>query len=253
MSEQTNNTGRLAGKIALVTGSSRGIGAHIAKAYVREGAEVVVTYCNSPDEANAVAQEIGAQAPVRLDVCDKASIEAAMRVVAERHGHLDILVNNAGINITGDFDMITDEAWDAVIDTDLKGVFLCSQAALPLLSDGGRVINVGSLSGEYGGPRTPSYAAAKAGVMALTHCMARFVAQRGITVNCLSPGVIDSDLTSESMPPFLKERILPLILNGRLGRYEELDEAAIFLASKESSYITAQTISVNGGAWVRIL
>jgi len=175
-----------------------------------------------------------------------------MERAAEHHGRIDVLVNNAGINVTGDFDAITDEAWDAVVDTDLKGVFLCCQEVLPHLADGGRVINVGSLSGEYGGPRTPSYAAAKAGVMALTHCMARFVAHRGITVNCLSPGVISSELTDQTMPPFLKERILPLILVERLGRYDELEEAAVYLASDESAYVTAQTVSVNGGAWVRL-
>jgi 3-oxoacyl-[acyl-carrier protein] reductase len=119
------------------------------------------------------------------------------------------------------------------------------------LPDGGRVINIGSLSGEYGGPRTPSYAAAKAGVMALTHCLARFLGPRGVTVNCLSPGVIESDLTAQTMPASLRDKILPTILLGRLGRYEELTGAAVFLASDESSYMTAQTLSVNGGAWVR--
>lgn len=242
---------RLADKVALVTGSSRGIGETIARAYAREGARVVVTYNESEADAERVARAIGSELVLRLDVRSRESIRAAMQATADRYGRLDVLVNNAGINITGDFDQITDEDWDAVVDTDLKGVFLCCQEVLPHLSDHGRVINVGSLSGEYGGPRTPSYAAAKAGVMALTHCLARFVAHRGITVNTLSPGVIASDLTAKTMPPFLKEKILPLILVGRLGRYEELEEAAIFLASDGSAYVTAQTISVNGGAWVR--
>ncbi|MEW6074650.1 MAG: 3-oxoacyl-ACP reductase family protein [Planctomycetota bacterium] len=244
--------GRLDGRIALVTGSSRGIGAAIARAYAREGATVVITYRRAAAEAHAVAAEIGAALALPLDVTDRSSIRDAFAAAARRHGRLDVLVNNAGINVTGDFDEISDEDWDMVVDTDLKGVFLCCQEALPLLSDGGRVINIGSLSGEYGGPRTPSYAAAKAGVMALTHCLARFVAPRGITVNCLSPGVIASDLTEKTMPAFLKEKILPLILVGRLGHYEELEEAAIFLASAGSGYVTAQTISVNGGAWVRM-
>jgi 3-oxoacyl-[acyl-carrier protein] reductase len=243
---------RLDNKIAVVTGSSRGIGATIARAYAREGATVVITYRNALDEAQAVAAETGSELVLPLDVVDRASVRSVMQRTAERYGRVDVLVNNAGINVTGDFDQISDEDWDAVVDTDLKGVFLCCQEALPVLADNGRVINVGSLSGEYGGPRTPSYAAAKAGVMALTHCMARFVAPRGITVNTLSPGVIASDLTDSTMPAFLKERILPLILVERLGRYDEIEEAAVFLASQESGYVTAQTVSVNGGAWVRL-
>ncbi len=244
--------GRLQDKVAVITGSSRGIGATIARAYAREGAKVVITYRRAKREAAAVARETGAELVLPLDVTDKSSIKDVFARVAEHHGQIDILVNNAGINITGDFDEITDEDWDMVLDTDLKGLFLCCQGVLPHISDGGRVINIGSLSGEYGGPRTPSYAAAKAGVMAVTHCMARFVAHRGITVNCLSPGVIASDLTTQTMPAFLKEKILPLILVERLGRYDELEESAIFLASEGSGYVTAQTIAVNGGAWVRM-
>ncbi len=244
-------SGRLEDKVCVVTGSSRGIGAAIAKAYAAEGATVVVTYKSARAQGLEVARACGAELCLPLDVTDRAGVRAAFRQVKDVHGRIDVLVNNAGINLTGDFDQITDEMWDAVLDTDLKGVFICCQEVLPHLPDGARVINVGSLSGEYGGPRTPSYAAAKAGVMALTHCLARFVAHRGITVNCLSPGVIDSELTTETMPPFLREKILPLILLGRLGRYDEVTEAALFLASEGASYVTAQTLSVNGGAWVR--
>lgn len=242
---------RLEGKVCVVTGGSRGIGAAIVAAYAREGAIAVPTYCERRAEAEKVAAESGCAEPVQLDVRDRMSVRRALRTVADRYGRIDVLVNNAGINITGDFDQITDEQWDAVLDVDLKGVFICCQEVLPYLPDGGRIINVGSLSGEYGGPRTPSYAAAKAGVMALTHCLARFLGPRGITVNCLSPGVIESDLTARTMPASLRDRILPTILLGRLGRTDELTGAAIFLASDESSYMTAQTLSVNGGAWVR--
>lgn len=242
---------RLDGRVCLVTGGSRGLGASIVRAFVGEGAVVVPTYLAQRDEAEKLAAECGCAAPIAMDVRSRESVRAAIRDVAARFGRIDVLVNNAGINLTGDFDQITDEQWDAVLDVDLKGVFVCCQEALPFLPSGGRVINVGSLSGEYGGPRTPSYAAAKAGVMALTHCLARFLGPRGITVNCLSPGVIDSDLTDRTMPAVLRERILPTILLGRLGRPDEITGAAVFLASAESSYVTAQTISVNGGAWVR--
>lgn len=242
---------RLKDKVSIITGSSSGIGAAIARAFSTEGAIVVVTYKSHKGEAESLASEIGADLVLPVDVVSRESVRAMMGVVAGRCGRIDVLVNNAGINITGDFDQVTDDQWDAVLDVDLKGVFICCQEVLPYISENGRVINIGSLSGEYGGPRTPSYAAAKAGVMALTHCMARFVAHRNVTVNCLSPGVIESELTDTTMPQYLKEKILPLILLGRLGRYEEVTGAAVFLASSESSYITAQTISVNGGAWVR--
>jgi 3-oxoacyl-[acyl-carrier protein] reductase len=242
---------RLEGKVCLVTGGSRGIGAAIVRAYAREGAIAIPTWCTQRAEAEKLAEECGCATPIELDVRHRDSVRGALNEVARRHGRIDVLVNNAGVNRTGDFDQITDEMWDEVLAVDLKGVFLCCQEALPLLPSGGRVINIGSLSGEYGGPRTPSYAAAKAGVMALTHCLARFLGPRGITVNCLSPGVIESDLTAQTMPASLRDKILPTILLGRLGRYEELTGAAVFLASDESSYMTAQTLSVNGGAWVR--
>ena len=143
-------------------------------------------------------------------------------------------------------DLGGDVQTDSVIDVNLKGVFICCQEVLKFISDGGRIINIGSLSGEYGGPRTPSYAAAKAGVMALTHCLARFVGHRKITVNCVSPGVIESELTKKTMPLWLKDKIMPLILLGRLGKAEEVASVVAFLASDEASYITAQVISVMG-------
>jgi len=242
---------RLKDKVAVVTGSSRGIGAAIAKAYAGEGCKVVITYAENGDKAAKVAEETGSELVLKMDVRDRNKIRNVYEETVKKYGKLDILVNNAGINRTNDFDKQTDDEWNDVIDVDLTGVFKCSQEVLGFIGDNGRIINVGSLSGEYGGPRTPSYAAAKAGVMALTHCMARFAAKRGITVNCLSPGVIESELTTQTMPDSLKKNILPLILLGRLGRYDEVTGAAVFLASDESSYMTAQTVSVNGGAWVR--
>jgi 3-oxoacyl-[acyl-carrier protein] reductase len=241
---------RLQGKVALVTGSSGGIGAALAAAYASEGAQVVVTYKGNEEGGRRVARAIGAELCLALDVCDRKSVDAVMARVARHHGRIDVLVNNAGINVTGDFDQITDEQWDAVVDTDLKGVFHCCQAALPHLSDRGRVINIGSLSGEYGGPRTPSYAAAKAGVMALTHCLARFLGPRGITVNCVSPGVIASEMLDNTMPDTLKDRVFPNILLQRKGTQDEVAATVLFCAAQGSSYMTAQTVGVNGGLWV---
>jgi len=242
---------RLKDKICIVTGSSRGIGAAIARGYAREGAKVVITYLTQKDKAERLAKEIKAELCLQMDVRKRSSIQNTFKKVAQHYGGVDVLVNNAGINKTNDFDKQTDEEWNEVIDVDLTGVFRCCQEILHYIRDGGRIINIGSLSGEYGGPRTPSYAAAKMGVMALTHCLARFVGKRNICVNTLSPGVIAGELTEKTMSPEVRETALSLMLIKRFARYEEMVGAAILLASDESSYITAQTISVNGGAWVR--
>ena len=242
---------RLKDKVCIVTGSSRGIGEAIAKGFCEEGAKVVVTYSVEKEKAEKVTKEIGAQMTLKLDVRDRENIKTQFKKVFDHFGRIDVLVNNAGINRTADFDKQTDDEWDDVIDVNLTGVFRCCQEILPYISDYGRIINIGSLSGEYGGPRTPSYAAAKMGIMALTHNVARFLAPKNICVNTLSPGVVASDLTEKTMSPAVKETALSLMLLKRFARYEEMVGGAIFLASDESSYLTAQTISINGGAWVR--
>ncbi len=243
----------LQNKVALVTGSSRGIGRAIASAYASEGARVVVTFNECRKEAESLVLEMEGQGgeafPLHLDVRDPAEIPRAMKAASEHFGGIDILVNNAGINRVNDFDKQTLEEWNEVFQVNLTGVFLCCQAVLPFIRDGGRIINIGSLSGQYGGPRTPSYASAKAGLIALTHCLARFVAPREITVNCLSPGIIESELTAQTMPASLRAKLEPQILLGRLGRYDEVAAAALFLASKGASYVTAHTLNVNGGIW----
>lgn len=165
---------RLKGKVAVVTGSSSGIGEAVARAYAREGAKVVVTYNTKMEPATSIAREIAAELVCHLDVRDRGSIRACFQAAFDRYGRIDVLVNNAGVNLTADFDKQTDEEWDIVLDIDLKGPFRCCQEVLPFISDGGRIINIGSLSGEYGGPRTPSYACAKMGLTALTHNVARF-------------------------------------------------------------------------------
>lgn len=242
---------RLKDKVCIITGSSRGIGEAIARGYAQEGAKVALTYVTQKEKAVAVAEDLGSGLVVQLDVRSRNSIKEAFAEVAEKFGHIDVLVNNAGVNRTADFDKQTDEEWDEVIDVDLTGVFRCCQEVLPHIKDGGRIINIGSLSGEYGGPRTPSYAVAKMGVMALTHNLARFLGPKNICVNCLSPGVIAGEFTEKTMSPDVKETALSLMLIKRFARYEEMVGAAIFLASDESSYMTAQTLSINGGAWVR--
>ena len=243
---------RLKNKIAIIVGSSRGLGLSIAKGYKNEGARVVITYLEKKEEALSVYQKEGFSDVFQLDIRCRESLVEFYEKIKEKYKKIDILVNNAGINRTADFIDQTDDEWDSVIETNLTGVFRNSQEALNLISDGGKIINIGSLSGEYGGPRTPSYAAAKMGIMALTHNLARFVSDRNICVNCLSPGVIAGEFTEDSMSPEVKKTALKLMLLKRFAKYEEMVGAAIFLASDDSSYLTAQTISVNGGAHVRM-
>ncbi len=242
---------RLKDKVCVITGSSRGLGEAIARGYAREGAKVVVTYCKEKERAEKVAEEIGAELALRLDVRDRGSIKEAFKKVVDHYGHINVLVNNAGVNRPADFDKQTEEEWNEVIDVNLTGVFRCCQEVLPYITDYGRIINIGSLSGEYGGPRTPSYACAKMALMALTHNLARFLGPRNICVNTLSPGVIAGEFTEKTMSPEVKKTATSLMLIKRFATYDDMVGAAIFLASDESSYMTAQTISINGGAWVR--
>jgi NAD(P)-dependent dehydrogenase (short-subunit alcohol dehydrogenase family) len=242
---------RLKNKVAIITGSSSGIGEAMARAYTKEGAKVVITYNTRAERAQEIADEIGSGLALPLDVRDRASIKACFRKANEVFGPINILVNNAGINRTADFDKQTDEEWNEVIDVNLTGPFRCAQEILPYITDHGRIINIGSLSGEYGGPRTPSYACAKLGLTALTHNLARFLGPRNICVNTLSPGVIGNEFTEKTMSPEVKTTALSLMLIKRFATLDEMCGAAVFLASDESSYMTAQTMSINGGAWVR--
>jgi 3-oxoacyl-[acyl-carrier protein] reductase len=243
----------LSGKVAVVTGSSRGFGAKMVELIFEFGGIPVITY-HSEDEVekrNAIklSESLNGLMVHSLDVTCRKSIATLFETVNKRYSRIDILINNAGINIVGDFDQITDEQWDAVLDVDLKGVFSCSQEVLPYMPENGRIINIGSVSGEYGGPRTPSYACAKAGVMALTHCLARFVGKKGITVNCVSPGPIESPMLSE-MPQNLAKDVSDMLLLNRLGKPTDVAALCCFLCSEQAGFITGQTIGVNGGVWV---
>tara|TARA_Y100000816_G_scaffold275862_1_gene244471 strand:- start:13 stop:798 length:786 start_codon:yes stop_codon:yes gene_type:complete len=245
------NDMRLKNKVAIITGSSSGIGEAIARAYSKEGANVVVTYNTNEESAQRISKDISSELCLHLDVRDRSSIKKCFDIVSAHYKNVDILVNNAGINRTADFDKQTDQDWNEVIDVNLSGVFRCCQEILPIIKDSGRIINIGSLSAEYGGPRTPSYACAKMALTALTHNLARFLGERNICVNTLSPGVIGNEFTDKTMAPSVKATALQLMLIKRFATTDEMTGAAIFLASDESSYMTAQTLSINGGAWVR--
>jgi 3-oxoacyl-[acyl-carrier protein] reductase len=240
--------GRLKGKVALITGASRGIGRAIAIEFAREGASVVINYLFNRRLAEELAKKLSLDFGVRaiaigFDVRKREEIIKAKEKVKREYGKLDILVNNAGINRPNDFDKISEEEWDEVLSVNLKGAFLVTQTFADIISDGGSIINISSVSGQYGGPRTTHYAVSKAGLIALTHNMAIFFSKRGIRVNCIAPGLIESDMAKAAKGLGVEEKILLK----RLGLAKEVAKVAVFLASEEASYITGQTINVNGG------
>ncbi|MCK5041149.1 MAG: 3-oxoacyl-ACP reductase FabG [Sphingomonadales bacterium] len=237
----------LEGKTALVTGASRNIGKAIAEGLIAAGASVIVGYQNNADAAKAVADSDpkGKSHPLQIDVGDRASIKQATAEIKTKFGEIDILVNNAGINRPEDFDKISDKDWDDVLNTNLKGPFMVSQVLLPNIKDGGAIVNISSVSGQYGGPRTTHYAVSKAGLNVLTQNLAIFCAKRSIRVNTVSPGLIKSEMAAAAAGLGVEEKILL----GRMGETSEVADAVVFLVSDKASYITAQTINVNGGIY----
>ena len=237
----------LDGKTALVTGASGNIGSAIAMGLQEAGARVAAAYVRGRESAERVAgaDGRGMSLAVQLDVTDRASIRAARGALEDAFGRVDILVNNAGINRPSDFDRISDADWDDVLGTNLKGPFRVVQELLPLLNAGGTIINIASVSGQYGGPRTSHYAVSKAGLIALTQNLAIFCAKRGIRVNTVSPGLIESEMAGAAAALDVEGRILL----GRVGRASEVADAVVFLASDKASYITAHTLNVNGGLY----
>ena len=244
----------LAGRNAVVTGGSRGIGRAIAIGLAQAGSDVVLTYREKRGEADAVAEDIRAlgrrAAAYAMDVTDRASVATVARE-ASRFGKISILVNNAGINKPTDFDKIVDEDWDTILDTNLKGPFVCAQTFLPLLADagGGSIVHIGSVSGQYGGPRTAHYAASKAGLISLAQVIARFGAPMNVRSNVVAAGLIASEMGNAGLQAASVQKAAEAILLKRLGRTDEVADAVVFLASEASSYVTAQTINVNGGLY----
>ena len=244
----------LTGKSAVVTGSSRGIGKAIALGLAEAGADVIVTYREKRDAADAVVKQIEAMGrravALPLDVTDRASVEALAKD-AKNFGPITILVNNAGINKPTDYDQIADADWDTILNTNLRGPFLCSQVFLPLLKEagGGAIVHIGSVSGQYGGPRTAHYAASKAGLISLAQVIARFGAPFGVRSNTVAAGLIASDMAAAGMANAAVQKAAETIVLKRLGTTQEVADAVVFLASDAASYITAQTLNVNGGLY----
>jgi len=245
-------SGILNGQTAFVTGGSRGIGKAIVRKLTKAGARVAFTYRSERDQALALQKELGNGAiALQMEVADRASVTRAMDEAVKRLGAFSILVNNAGINKPTDFDQVTDADWDQILGVNLKGPFICSQVALPYLkaAGGGSIIHIGSVSGQYGGPRTAHYAASKAGLISLSQVIARFGAKSNIRSNVVAAGLIQSEMAAAGMAAPAVAKAAETIVLGRLGTADEVGDAVVYLASPASSYITAQTINVNGGLY----
>lgn len=238
-------------QIALVTGASRGIGAAIAQELGRQGAIVIGT-ATSESGAAAISEALKAAniqgMGMALDVNDATQIEATLKTITSTFGEVSILVNNAGITRDTLLMRMKDEDWDAVISTNLTSVFRMSQAVLrPMMkARTGRIISISSVVGHMGNAGQANYAAAKAGMTGFTKSLAAEVGSRGITVNCVAPGFIDTDMTAE-LPEAIKTKMLERIPLGRLGAVHEIAATVAFLASSQAAYITGETIHVNGG------
>ena len=239
-------------QVALVTGASRGIGRAIAATLAAQGFTVVGT-ATSQAGAAAIGDALAAHggAGLQLDVNDAAAVEAAVDAIVKSHGGLHVLVNNAGITRDTLAMRMKDEDWDAVLDTNLKAVFRCSRAVMRTMMKQrhGRIINITSVVGASGNAGQANYAAAKAGVAGMTRALARELGSRNITVNCIAPGFIDTDMTS-ALPESQRSALLAQIPLGRLGSPQEVAHAVAFLASPLAGYITGAELHVNGGMYM---
>jgi 3-oxoacyl-[acyl-carrier protein] reductase len=240
-------------QVALVTGASRGIGASIAQQMAREGFVVIGT-ATSDEGAAKISQALSAFPACRganLNVNDAAAAEALIDAIVKEHGGLQVLVNNAGITRDQLAMRMKDEDWDAVLDTNLKAVFRMSRAVIrPMMKQRyGRIISITSVVGASGNPGQANYAAAKAGVAGMTRALARELGSRGVTVNCVAPGFIETDMTA-ALPEAQQQALLGQIPLGHLGKPDDIAHAVAYLASAKAGYVTGQELHVNGGMFM---
>lgn len=241
----------LAGRVALVTGGSSGLGRAIVAALVGTGARVAFTYRANAPAAESLVAELGADAPVlalRADVSADAEVARAVEATVARFGALDIVVNNAGITRDGLVLRMSPEDWHAVIETNLSGAVRVSRHALPhlLRSTAGRIVNITSIAGIVGSAGQANYSAAKAALIGMTHVLARELAPRGITVNAIAPGAIDAGIVA-GLPEAARRRLVEVIPMGRMGTARDVAALVVYLAGPDAGYITGQVIAVDGG------
>jgi len=240
------------GKVVMVTGGSRGIGRACAVAFAKAGATVVLSYAGNEAAAEEAVRLAGSKAKaVKFDVRDTAACTKAIEDVVAEHGRLDVLVNNAGVAVDGLSMRVRDEDWDLQLDTNLKGAFaLARAAARPMMKQrSGAIVNLVSVVGEMGNAGQVAYAASKAGLVGLTKALARELASRHIRVNAVSPGFIETDMTSK-VPAEMRTRLLDSIPLARLGTADEVAQSVLFLASDAASYTTGEVLKVNGGMYM---
>lgn len=236
-------------KVAFVTGGAKGIGSAIVKRFIKDGYKVAFTYNNSEDKAQTLVNELGENCKAyKLDVTDSNAVDTVIAAVEKTFGEIYVLVNNAGIAEQALFTDVTDEMWHKMLETNLSGAFYCSRAVLKYMINrkSGKIVNISSIWGEIGGSCEVHYSAAKAGLIGMTKALAKEVGLSGITVNCVSPGVILTDMTShfdEDTMNELKEET-PL---DKIGTPEDIAGAVAFLASADADFITGQDLAVNGG------
>jgi 3-oxoacyl-[acyl-carrier protein] reductase len=247
---------RLSGKVALITGASRGLGKAVALGFAQEGADIIVNYVRDAAAAEVTAKairQLGRLAHVvQADAAKRIDIRRMLAEAINVFGRVDILVNNAGINKRGWFQEITDEDWDMILDTNLKGPFICCQEFFPHMieSGGGRIINMSSVASQYHGPKTVHYAVSKAGLNSLTRVLARYGAPHNILVNAVAPGQILTDQTRDEFESGAVNSLLDMTLLKRGGTEDDVVQACLYFADPRQSYMTGQVLAVSGGAYL---
>ena len=244
----------LTGKVALVTGGAQGIGKVVALLFAQNGADLVISDINleKAEETAKEIESIGRKAmAIKVDVANFDDVNRMTQAVIERFGHIDILINNAGITRDKLILRMTEEDWDAVLNINLKGTFNCTKVVVRHMAKqrSGKIVNIASVVGEMGNAGQANYAASKAGVIGFTKTIAREFAQRGINVNAIAPGYIQTSMT-DALPEKVKEELKRLIPMERLGQPEDVAQAVLFFVSEASSYITGQVLNVNGGIYM---